>query len=520
MPKFNFRKKKKEVVKSVKRIAKRKYPMSFPLMVDFLATRGIDFLDEKVKSSGERFSAGKINEVNKKSKHRPRFSFRMPHAVDKGKFESVVFENKNVESPVVLDFTRTTGKTNRYFKNLKKQFPSVKIPIRSNWKNENLFRNKSWDNYSCVGFNRKGVQTINVAHNVENPRVPAIWDGCGTTEDKLLALVDVFEGAFVDVQELRSNFRSAIPVGSDDILVPIESIEQNYTYMNGNEFLPLYVQVYVCTPHEDLPQFSLNHRKTNHPLNCWFDPQKAGQQVTSTLERTKAGDEMDYAYSYLPVWDTGDASIESSHRIIETSVVFGATPFYSSEFKEKWDVVHVYKIKLLPQQRLELNLKLEFNDFHSLQSLTAMQNYFTKQTTLFPLVTFYGESVIATDLSRVSSSPMDKVLEGSGPGILFNESRKIARVIASPHLRNLSSSAEKVEFPAGTLTKSKELLDLDDTRNTPYANINTFAQMFKNPYETSYREGAATTPCTKDMEIKTTSETAIKEVGSIASREV
>ena len=60
-----------------------------------------------------------------------------------------------------------------------------------------------------------------------------------------------------------------------------------------------------------------------------------------------------------------------------------------------------------------------------------------------PLVTFYGESVIARDLTRVYQSPIDKTLTGTGSCILFKESYKSAKVIASPHLNNIANPTAK-----------------------------------------------------------------------------
>lgn len=508
-----------KLAKSVVKKA-REFPWKGPKIFDWVGLNALNYLGETIKPSGHRLEP---QEKRKKSSRRPPvFKFPFSEYIDSGDFSTRVFTNTNAEKPITKKFTRTIGKKSKVMIQAEKEFGKPNsMPLEDLWIGTMTQSKRTWDNFTCCGFNRKGVAQRPFLKSQKPER--CFYDCLGTSFDMIASLVSITGTDPSLIESFISN--DQFPTGSYDIYVPIKSMLQKYIWMNANEFTPMYMQVYICSPRQDMPLASEFDEggMSNHPAHSWFNPVKLGTKYDSTEKSTRAGEEMDYQYGYPPTYDLGDPAIsDSTGKIIETSVVFGATPFFSKKFTDRYNVHHVYQVRLLPQQKFELELELIFQSMQSLQDMCNPNKFFKQDTTLVPLVTFYGESVVAMDTERKSVSPIDKVLEGTGPCMLLSESKKSAKTIGSPHLWGLASPSTTVHFnmDSGMFAKSRTLAEstYSEIASGSYCQVNTNLLNFNKPY---YFEKLGGTPvyCSKKFEIKVTTEESIKESGSISSRE-
>lgn len=127
---------------------------------------------------------------------------------------------------------------------------------------------------------------------------------------------------------------------SADIYFPVNKINDVITFSNYNKFLPVDFKVYVC---ECKSQTGLT------PQKAWFstDVDTSGQPMTPD-------------YSYTPTELTGFTGAGYSTPFdwtTESAVHIAATPFFSPQFRQLWDVIDVVKFQLEPSDKMELTIE-------------------------------------------------------------------------------------------------------------------------------------------------------------------
>lgn len=173
------------------------------------------------------------------------------------------------------------------------------------------------------------------------------------------------------------------------------------------------LSLYLCVPKR-------NMTAAHSPMYDWFDP------FTSTSDPEL----MLTDYAYNPVLTasnevmfqlqapqpsgtiTGVSMVANRNNILtaSTEVVPEATPQgFSSKFRRNWDVKHVQKIILQPQQELVLNLKVKMSkllDFKQFLSYDVNGDKFElfKDMSIFPMLKFRGYETtgVSKGLKRVA----------------------------------------------------------------------------------------------------------------------
>lgn len=187
--------------------------------------------------------------------------------------------------------------------------------------------------------------------------------------------------------------------GDQDFAFPIDNVECEYTYLNRNVALPMHVRIYLCMPKKALTG-------SHNPMTDWFNP----FEKEVPLSALKGNLKMDYKYRYNPVIIASENVIKNSGGTIQikhnhdhistfsTEIVPESTPQgFSKQFKLNWDVRHVIKLRLLPQQEVKLKLKVNLRKLLSVKEyLTRQDEYGAKYVhypdlTIFPMVKYWGE---------------------------------------------------------------------------------------------------------------------------------
>lgn len=229
--------------------------------------------------------------------------------------------------------------------------------------------------------------------------------------------------------------------GDQRIDFPLDYIECQYKYLNNNVSLPMEITLYLCQP-------TRNMTASHSPMYDWFNPFSTIQPAERMLNEywynpilTAANDVM------FSASNTGNISQVTMHAnrnsivTASTEVVPEATPQgFSSRFRRNWDVKHVQKIVLQPQQELILNLKVKMSkllDFKEFLSYDANGDKFElfKDMTIFPMLKFrgYDTTGVSKGLKRIAGSAttnrfLTTTAPRSGPCMLSTTMSSRARV--------------------------------------------------------------------------------------------
>lgn len=140
---------------------------------------------------------------------------------------------------------------------------------------------------------------------------------------------------------------------SSDLYYAINSIEDYVTISNLMKFSPVELKIYLC---------KCKSRTSNPACTDWFVP--TGTENLKNFMRNAYIYEVNQA-QIITDPDGG----ESGAFYPESSVHLGATPFYSPQFRAKWDVVDVVKQIIMPTDKFVLKVEREFRHAHSLRDL-------------------------------------------------------------------------------------------------------------------------------------------------------
>lgn len=206
--------------------------------------------------------------------------------------------------------------------------------------------------------------------------------------------------------------------GDQDYAFPIDNVECEYTYLNRNVALPMHVRIYLCMPKKPL---SARHS----PMYDWFNPFEKEVNLASL----KGNLRMDYQYRYNPIVtasqnvlkdSSGNITVKANKEHISTfstEVVPESTPQgFSTQFKLNWDVRHVIKLRLLPQQEVKLRLKVNLKKLLSVKQHLTRQDEFGLKTqsfpdlTIFPMVKYWGEETAGQSKGLVKDGTIDQNL--------------------------------------------------------------------------------------------------------------
>ncbi len=143
---------------------------------------------------------------------------------------------------------------------------------------------------------------------------------------------------------------------SADKFYAIDYIEDTITIANGMKFSPVDVKIYLC---------KCKSRTNYSPAALWFRPD--GSNTTPNLMRN------DYVYDSASVASNLPSSafsgLQPVNHYADAFVHIGSTPFYSSMFRNHWEVEDVIKTEILPTDKFELNVKRHLKEATSIREL-------------------------------------------------------------------------------------------------------------------------------------------------------
>lgn len=295
--------------------------------------------------------------------------------------------------------------------------------------------------------------------------------------------------------------------GDQDYAFPIDNVECEYTYLNRNVALPMHVRIYLCMPKKSL---SARH----DPMHDWFNP----FEKEVSLSSLKGNLRMDYQYRYNPIVTasqnvmknaTGSITILNNKDHISTfstEVVPESTPQgFSTQFKLNWDVRHVIKLRLLPQQEVKIRLKVNLNKLLSVKQYLTRQEESGLRTqsfpdlTIFPMVKYWGEETAGQSRGLVKDGTTDQNLiltstaPRCGPCLLSADMKcYMTSHPKSPPLRGsdaLESGSVDLDHILDNFTAKQRTLfpynDLERGEQHPYHQINDHIGYFCNKQSAS-----------------------------------
>lgn len=419
---------------------------------------------------------------------------------------TLVRENdKGIPGPINLDFeVREVGSSLR-LDQYKKEYPktSIDIPVPSLRSNASGY---SIQEFSQVGFNRANVHWPYLHYDHYTSSVDQLsWKQSNFNRyDIQYALVDLFRrlsgvrGTSTESQFENQflDFVSDLGSGDESYLFPVDSIDTIYTIQNRSSNVPIYISVYINTPTQHL-------RCSDTPMSNWFQPIKGqNKEDPSTL--------MDSSYFFNPIITADQDVITDStlkttsnmdnkdHIICSSSEVLNdATPFFSARFRENWEVRHVKKIRLLPQQVLNLKVKTVFSKPLNLKELLSEEstplhrfaNY--KNLSIFPMFKFWGEKVSgeSNDLGKTGVKNRNLFTQSvgpkSGPGMIsVDRTRTIVFHLPEVPLKNIPQTSKVFQdilfrILPNFSTKGRELVyNMDRGISFPYHRVNENISFF------------------------------------------
>ena len=317
--------------------------------------------------------------------------------------------------------------------------------------------------------------------------------GCFTRTQIENVLVEIFKAAqpfptAPDVQTVITAIEDSIG-GDQRIDFPLDYIECQYKYLNNNVSLPMELSLYLCVPKRNMTVF-------HNPMYDWFDPFTASNGSDKMLQDylynpvlTAANDVMFEADATGTVTNVAMVTNRNNILAASTEVVPEATPQgFSAQFRRNWDVKHVQKIILQPQQELILNLKvkmsklLDWKQFLSYDSLGEKYELY-KDMTLFPMIKFrgYDTTGVSKGLKRKSTVQTQNrfittTAPRSGPCMLSSTMTINARCyVTNNYPRDMTESINVNNILDCFQVTKRELEkynSLERGENTPYFRIN------------------------------------------------
>ena len=470
------------------------------------------FSSEGVHHWGKTYASTTLKDWREKFKHKsraskhqkidtPRWKFTFPNDVFEGELDNALVQTRSEDvRPIKRKVTHRIGGSSKFFDNLKKTSKPRKFVLEKKFHED--ISTTGWHSFSCAGFNRTGVfysWLLNSSYlGYENLQSTA------TTADFL----DLWNSA-TNQQEVASSM-PVFPDGAQKIMWGISSFATHHTYMNANQFFPLNMTLYLLSPREDTDNF---------PIEDWYNPVNSQYKTVPPDTSRLATDTMNNRYSFPIVYDHLTA--------VETAVVKGATPFLSEKFEKQWRVLHVYKIRLKPGQNFELEVNVRFNNVTDLKRTLFNSKRFIKDTTVIPMVTFYGEPAIALDqdTSVSANSVLEKSLVGSAPSLLLHESIKYGSIHCDDNVISDQTEIQKSpapDFNYGYIIESREIPDYTENVSCSYAEVNSNLSVFNNPVQLvpgNNDPTKGTAIKSERISIKVATEEMVKPAGSIPQRE-
>lgn len=416
----------------------------------------------------------------------------------RGNFTSKTIEFQDEVSPpgpIILDYEcRQNGSTKR-LDTYKKMYkgsnyelvtPSLYVGGAQQQKDKKLQPS------SMVGFGRSNVMWPYAWHDYVStgPNQLTSKTGCFTRTQ----IENTFKAVFANLDPSTDVDATLVALeksigGDQRIDFPVDYIECQYKYLNDNISLPLEISLYLCSPKR-------NMTASHSPMYDWFTPFNQGNDSEHMLANywynpvlTAANDVMFQSDPNGVVSNVGMVSNAPNILTASTEVVPEATPQgYSSKFRRNWDVKHVQKVVLQPQQELILNLKVKMSqllDFKKFLSYDTNGDKFElfEDMTLFPMIKFKGLDTVSVsaglkrvDDSTVTNRFLTTTAPRSGPGMLSSTMSTSARVYVTSNFPRGFESQIRIETVLNCFdTTKRELLPYDSFErgeNYPYYNVN------------------------------------------------
>lgn len=390
----------------------------------------------------------RLSKKNSNSSKIPHVKVQIPNEILESDFTPGIFhQQSDVNRPVEIKIKRTVGKLSSSMKSCIEMFQKQTFNL-SDDELPGTMANLLKRVYSTCGFNRCGLfwpwwymESILDTPTTANSRVD-----CRASQDFGTCTGPQYLRFFTNLNTQGSRkahdailWPMSIPEGDQDFLFPIRESKKVYSIMNMNTVLPAYLSIMICAPKGDTFY-------KNDPLNAWINGSMSGYKPSTgsvgVLESDYAIDKMDYTYSYNfladqastpPTTDNDFYTVTSSSEIVRE-----ATPFLSSKFKNKWDVIDVKYIRLQPLQSCHLEIEQIFNNLTSFKRVIPMDipgtglespvdpykqhPVFFKDMTLIPIIKFWGEECGAYNMDPYSiepgTSPLVRGITGTGPVLL------------------------------------------------------------------------------------------------------
>lgn len=517
-----------------------------------------EVMDESKHHHTLRTSAG-VSQRTRLKHMTPHTMVELPEEVYEGDFTSnVIHEQKDFKMPIELKFRRTTGKRSKVMESAKRMYPSQNwnflnsglinqsTAVTRNVWTEPIHRLLDKVLYANCGFNRSGV--FRPWHQMEK-----LFNISGVSQRDDLRASDNWGvacgPAFYDfIHMLNGGVNQGlepllIPGGDQDLLLPIREFRKRYEIQNTNTQLPMYASIYICAPTRD-------QRHQNNPFDDWWDPfysQKSVSATSTDIDTMR----MDWNFSYKPQMDQAASPPSPSNTEYNccnaTEVCPDATPYLSRKFTERWKVLEVSKVRLLPQQTCYLDLEQILNSPTSLKRVLPQDwadaqdgasypykqhDVFFEGMSLVPMIKFWGENVTALDKGDTVVQELPSVMmrgrEGSGPctmrvNIVKDEVRYYA---ASTRLRETSpdwvSPIRNYLDQPGFIAKSRGISSADSLVNFVWAFINNNGSLQNRPAQWNPDTNAwESLPASKfeNVSIETVSTTTTQKLEPVAGSE-
>lgn len=441
----------------------------------------------------------------------PRNSTRIPSQPDiilpiasthyRGTFTSKTIEFQDElapPGPIVLGYEcRQNGTTNRldtYKKMYKASTYELDTPTLKVGGTETQ-KDKKIQPSTMAGYGRSNIHWPYAwsDYSSNNSNQLTSKTGCFTRTQIEDTIAEIFKNAqpfatFPDIRDVILQIEKSVG-GDQRIDFPLDYIECQYKYLNNNVSLPMELTLYLCVPKR-------NMTAGHSPMYDWFDPFTSSSSPELMLQ--------DYIYNPVltaasEVMFEADPSgtvvavnmVANRNNIItaSTEVVPEATPQgFSSKFRRNWDVKHVQKIILQPQQELVLNLKVKMSkllDFKQVLSYDVNGDKYElfKDMSVFPMLKFrgYDTTGVSKGLKRKKDAAkqnrfLTTTAPRSGPCMLSSTMTNTARCyVTSNYPRGLGTSIEVGNVLNCFQTTKRELEkynSLERGENIPYFRIN------------------------------------------------
>ena len=273
--------------------------------------------------------------------------------------------------------------------------------------------------FSAAGEGRQGVWTPHI-YNRQND----IGSSSTDAVKNKVALYSSLGASLLSknqmYSELRSNFLTANELTwldnrytqSADKYFAICYMQDEVTISNGMTYLPVDLKIYLCKCKQDTEY---------GPAQAWYDPRPASSfqdVMDNSYVYGQDGLEANQEFSCKLPSESGISPASAStftaaSSYAYTSVHLGATPFFSVQFRENWEVMDVIKQRIFPTDKFELKLKREFSEAYSVRMAENQRdrgkNHMYDQGDYALLITFRGTPCMmhydgvdtATDIQKV-----------------------------------------------------------------------------------------------------------------------